>query len=327
MLYLRTFLPIYLALLLVACTGASQTASADLLVEPPVAVTATATAMPSPTSTPTNTPTATFTPSPTPLPERIIDEHGTEMVLVPAGEFIMGSDEGFSDELPIHTVYLDAFYIDLLEVTNRNYRACVDAGACEPPARFDCCNKQIAESIWPWYYGNPEYDDYPVIWLNWYHALDYCTWRGARLPTEAEWEKAARGTDGRRYPWGNEDPTPDLLNFLWPDGTFDARPRYTTAPVGSYPLGASPYGVLDMAGNVYEWVQDVYAPDYYTRSPYANPPGPEENEGRWRIARGGSFWNMAFRNRSANRNGDARLPADTAEFDAGARCAKDVPGQ
>lgn len=246
------------------------------------------------------------------------------MVLIPAGEFIMGSDKGFVDELPVHTVYLDAFYIDLLEVTNREYQDCVEDGACQPPQRTDCCAENPANSARPAYFGNPEYDEYPVIFISWYDAYDYCTWRGARLATEAEWEKAARGTDGRMFPWGDEEPTPALLNFYWSPGEFDVMPLNGTAPVGTYPKGASPYGVHDMAGNVYEWVYDIYSPDYYLISPYRNPTGPEE--GRWRVTRGGSFHNGWFRNRSSNRN-NAYIPGDSVHFDGGARCAMDVLGK
>lgn len=269
-----------------------------------------------PTSPPM--PTATLIPSPTALPERIVDAHGTTLLLVPAGEFIMGSEseQSFPDEVPIHKVYLDAFYIDLTEVTNKQWQACVDAGACKPPIRVDCCLEKSVGAR-PFYYGNPEFDDYPVVFISWYDALDYCTWRGARLLTEAEWEKASRGTDERTYPWGNQEPTPDLLNFRSND--FEAK---NTSPVGSYPLGASPYGVLDLAGNVYEWVYDVYTPDYYRYSPYRNPKGPEE--GAYRVTRGGSFHNTADRNRSSNRN-NAFIPASSVHFDGGARCGMDVP--
>jgi eukaryotic-like serine/threonine-protein kinase len=258
------------------------------------------------------------------LPARISDSHGTVMLLIPEGEFTMGSEAGFPDEVPVHKVWVDAFYLDLLEVTNKEYKACVDAGACQPPRRFDCCTEDPDGYVaWGEYYGNPEFDSYPVIFITWYDAQDYCTWRGARLATEAEWEKASRGTDARTYPWGNDDPNPDLLNFLWKDGEFtDRRPLYTTSPVGSYPLGASPYGILDMAGNVYEWLWDRYDPDYYANTPYENPKGPDDGE--YRLTRGGSFWNQAFRNRSANRN-NAFIPADSFHFDGGARCAIDPP--
>lgn len=270
----------------------------------------------SPTSSPT--PTATPIPSPTALPERIVDAHGTKLLLVPTGEFIMGSAQGFPDEVPVHKVYLDAFYIDLTEVTNKQWQKCVNAGACQLPRRTDCCLEKSVGAR-PFYYGNPEFDDYPVVFISWYDALAYCTWRGARLLTEAEWEKASRGTDGRTYPWGNQDPTPELISIIWGDKDFEVK---NSSPVGSFPLGASPYGVLDLAGNVYEWVYDVYAPDYYRNSPYRNPTGPEE--GAYRVTRGGSFANQAYRNRSSNRN-NAFIPARSAHFDGGTRCGMDVP--
>ncbi len=279
------------------------------------------TSMPAtPTVFPTSSPTLTATPvpSPTALPERIVDAHGVTLVLVPAGEFIMGSEQGFPDEVPVHKVYLDAFYIDLTEVTNKQWQECVDAGACKPPRRNDCClEKSVGARLS--YYDNPEFDDYPVVFISWYDALDYCTWRGARLLTEAEWEKASRGTDERTYPWGNQEPTPELINIIWGEKDFGVK---NTSPVGSFPLGASPYGVLDLAGNVYEWVYDVYAPDYYQNSPYRNPKGPEE--GAYRVTRGGSFANQAYRNRSSNRN-NAFIPASSVHFDGGARCGMDVP--
>lgn len=247
------------------------------------------------------------------------------MALIPEGEFTMGSEAGFPDEMPVHPVWVDAFYLDLLEVTNGQYLDCVEAGACDPPRREDCCTESPGTYVkWPEYFGNPEFDAHPVIFITWFDAYDFCTWRGARLATEAEWEKASRGTDARTYPWGNEEPTPDLLNFLWPEGDFESqRPRYSTAPVGSYPLGASPYGVLDLAGNVYEWLWDRYEARYYERTPYDNPTGPQH--GDYRLTRGGSFWNQAFRNRSANRN-NAYIPASSYHFDGGVRCALDVPG-
>ncbi len=259
------------------------------------------------------------------LPPRITSERGDEMLLVPAGAFTRGSAEGFPDEVPVHEVYVDAFYMDKLEVTNEDYQACVEDGACEPPRRMDCCTEQPGGYVaWPEYFGNPEFNDYPVIFISWFDARDYCEWRGDRLATEAEWEKASRGTDGRMYPWGNEAPTPDLLNYTWPwpGGEYEERPLYTTSPVGSYPDGASPYGILDLAGNVYEWTYDRYAADYYEVTPYENPTGP--TEGEFRVTRGGSFFNQAFRNRSANRN-NAFIPADSVHFDGGARCAADPP--
>jgi formylglycine-generating enzyme required for sulfatase activity len=195
------------------------------------------------------------------------------MVRVPAGEFIMGREGGDPDERPEHRVWLDEFYIDRMEVTNRQFKA-----FCDAAGRV--------------YHNNPFWDhDYflgqpesPVLGITWDQARDYCTWAGKRLPTEAEWEKAARGTDGRLYPWGPawQDSAANLAQMVGTD-------RYErSAPVGSFVRGASPYGALDMAGNVWEWCSDWYELDYYSKSPAKNPRGPA-NTPPWRVARGGSF--------------------------------------
>src|SRR5690606_19387879 len=143
----------------------------------------------------------------------------------------------------IHTVYLDAYWIDQTEVTNALFAKCVEDGDCTPPVQ------SVSSAGLP-YYGNPRYDNFPVMRVNWYQANAYCQWADRRLPTEAEWEKAARGTDGRTYPWGNETLNSNLLNHNYSVGD--------TTEVGSYPAGASVYGALDMAGNVGEWVNDWY---------------------------------------------------------------------
>lgn len=185
------------------------------------------------------------------------------MVFVAAGDFLMGSDlHPPGDESPEQRVFLNDFWIDRLEVTNAEYQECVAAGGCSEPEDLQAFN-------------NPAFASHPVVYVTWNQAQSFCVSRGKRLPTEAEWEKAARGTDGRTYPWG-EIPRPELLNAGSSTGG--------TRPVGSYPQGASPYGALDMAGNVWEWVEDWYAP--YPGSIY-----PSDLFGhKYKVVRGGS-WN------------------------------------
>ena len=279
----------------------------------------------SPTPEPTHTPMPV--PTDTPVPAQPIGGEtwtratdGMAMLFVPAGEFLMGSDEQdiddalqtcnetlgdcnrewFEGEYPQHRVTLDEFWIDRTEVANAQYRQCVDAGACDAPTSCDS--------------GEPTYDDagkgdHPVVCVSWHDAEAYCQWAGARLPTEAEWEKAARGTDALKYPWGNTFDG-SRLNFCERNCEFDDW-KYTdlddgyarTAPVGTYgPAGASPYGALNMAGNVYEWVADWHDRGYYSRSPDRNPPGPDSGE--YRVVRGGSWGGDPGWVRSAYRGGD-----------------------
>jgi formylglycine-generating enzyme required for sulfatase activity len=261
-----------------------------------------------------------FAPAPTVAP--------MEMVHVPAGEFTMGSTDAevdsalalcnevkdcerswFENEQPQHTVYLDAFYIDKTEVTNAQYRKCVEAGACDAPWNTI-------------YYDKADYAQHPVVFVGWNDADAYCQWEGKRLPTEAEWEKAARGTDGWTYPWGNTFDG-SRLNFCDRNCKLDQRDSDAddgyaqTAPVGSYPDGASPYGALDMAGNVWEWVADWYDNGYYASSPESNPGGP--GAGDVRMVRGGSWGADAAYVRAADRDS---APPDGMHQSVGFRCAR-----
>jgi formylglycine-generating enzyme required for sulfatase activity len=263
------------------------------------------------TSPPTNTKitTITRTPAPTAFPATITDAKGAQMVLVPAGDFLMGSNEKpwsvYDDDVsPVHTVELDAFYIDKYEVTNALYKACVDTGACTRPYNRSSNNR-------PQYYGNSEFDSYPVIYVDWYQAEAYCEWRGARLPTEAEWEKAAQGTDV--YTSNNTGTT-----------TYEGD----TTEVGSY-ASQSVYGAYDMAGNVWEWVNDWYQKDYYSTlgDNAANPQGP--SEGSSKVLRGGSWFPGGYAKGVLNES-DLRTFNRYRDFpsryylDTGFRCARDV---
>ncbi|MGH2524803.1 MAG: SUMF1/EgtB/PvdO family nonheme iron enzyme, partial [Anaerolineales bacterium] len=256
-----------------------------------------------PTTAPTLAPTATEPPAPTtePTATSILTPEG--MVLIPAGTFNMGSDRGRADERPVHAVTLPAFFMDQYEVTNARYEKCVAEQGCAPPANTGGFTRSF-------YFGNPEFANHPAIFVSWEQAEAFCQWEGKRLPTEAEWEYSASGGDGRRYPWG------DTFDFnLLPVNSRD------TVAVGSFPGGASPFGVYDMAGNVGEWVADRYSATYYRESPAENPPGPEE--GNARVYRGGSFGNA----NSANYTTTRRYNQGQRFFDSdiGFRCVMDLP--
>lgn len=271
------------------------------------------------TSTPQPTKISILMPTPGIGSTMISDKDNMTLLYVPAGKFTMGdiaedalaecqnyhSDcqlSWFKDEEPRHDVDLSAFWIDQTEVTNKQYATCVDAGMCEPPS-------DIRSYTRPKYYRNPDFDNYPVIFLDWHQAKAYCSWAGRELPSEAQWEKAARGTDAHIYPWGNDAPNKDLLNYNSNVGD--------TTSVGNYETGKSIYGAYDMAGNVLEWVNDWYGESYYQGSPSSNPLGPDS--GRYRVLRGGAWLDYNYFVRSPFRY---RLDPSLTHRFLGFRCAR-----
>jgi formylglycine-generating enzyme required for sulfatase activity len=250
------------------------------------------------------------------------------MVLIPAGDFIQGSSgdeinaaiqmcdtafggsgwcphpaEWFTDETPRRIVYLDAFYMDKWEVTNEQFAHFAAAAGYMTDAE-----KRGEAQTWRTL-NTPGRENLPVVWMSWNDANAYCQWAGKRLPTEAEWEKAARGTDGRIWPWGSD----------WEAGRSNTSDGGAgdVVVVGSYPTGASPYGIMDMTGNVWEWVADWYDANWYSHSPTNNPAGP--NQGVSRVLRGGGFRNPPWEVRAVHRHSGG---ADGYAPDHGFRCAK-----
>lgn len=221
---------------------------------------------------------------------------GMRLLYVPAGPFAMGTDSGWDSAKPAHEVNLDPFWIDETEVTNRMYSLCVEEAACAPPAELSSYTRDH-------YFSDPSTADFPVLHVAWEDAQKYCLWAERSLPTEAQWEKAARGADGRLYPWGNNAPSADLLN------SFAVTFLEDTVQVGSYPRGASPYGALDMAGNVWEWTADYISP-----YPGGDPSALDYDQG-YRVLRGGSFVDPAD---ATTRYGNS---AELRMHDIGFRCA------
>lgn len=265
-------------------------------------------------------PTFTFTSEPNSQNSNI---DGMMQIRVPAGEFIMGASPSDSmagkDERPQHTVYLDEYFIDRTEVTNEMFAFFVEKTGYVTTAEMDGWSWDYDGTNWQkirgadWRHPKGTDSDFrerlklPVVRVSWDDALEYCKWVGRRLPTEAEWEKAARGTNGNLYPWGNDTPTSRLLNFNLNIG--DA------VPVGLYPDGASPYGALDMAGNVWEWVADWYSENYYSQSDVNNPIGPSTGLGH--SMRGGSWIGDARQSRASWREWGYQ---DNSYWSTGFRC-------
>lgn len=225
------------------------------------------------------------------------------MVLIPGGTFRRGADDGLPDTRPMRSLHVSSFWIDQYEVTNKHYHQCVQAGVCSPPKDREA-------------FDNLERARHPVMNITWLQARTYCHWTGQRLPTEAEWEKAARGTDGRRYTWGNQEgPLRDWLNPHEKEISGNG-----TLPVGSLSENSSPYGVLDLAGNVWEWVYDWYAKDYYDFAPSRNPQGPIQ--GSFRVVRGGDWSQSPLELQTSYRGWDEMTYWGPR---LGFRCAAEIP--
>jgi sulfatase modifying factor 1 len=308
---------------------------------------------------PPQTPVTPLTGGPAPVKMRIRSADGMVMVYVPASDFQMGYDavwrwsgslqdgtlglQALTDQRPQHTVCLDAFWIDQTEVTVGMFRTFVKATGYVTAAEQEGHGHpykagpkeegfpEVSGANWqhPGGPGSGAHDDHPVVQVSWDDAAAYCAWVGGGLPTEAQWEKACRGTDGRMYPWGDEF-DPRRMNYCdaqcpvtrWnQDPTFDDGYPYS-APVGSYPEGASPYGALDMAGNVWEWTADRYDRRYYASSPYENPQGPET--GGERVQHGGAWYDAGPAGWLTCTIRHATSPQNRAD-DLGFRCA--VPAQ
>jgi formylglycine-generating enzyme required for sulfatase activity len=259
------------------------------------------------TNTATFTPLPTFTPTETPLPAQMLDPFGVTMVLVPQGPFIMGTNERNLWDLvarPAHTVSLGMFYIDKYEVSNAQYATCVLEGGCQAP-------NLIGSKTRGAYYGNPQYADYPVVYVSWHDAQAYCAWRGGRLPGEDEWEKAARGDDQRVYPWGTTQTDCQHANF-WPTGACEGD----TTAINQQLAGASPYGAINMSGNVAEWVNDWFQP-----YPGGDPNATKEFGITNRVIRGGAYFDGPNNIRATARKG---LGPDAAHSYVGFRCVIEI---
>lgn len=229
---------------------------------------------------------ATALPSPDETEDEMINPaDGMRLIYIPAGEFLMGSSKYDRDletnEVPQHEVTLDAYWISQTQVTNAMYNQCVAEDACKYSAGHEINPR----------YLDPAFSDHPVVYVTWQAAMNYCAWSGGRLPTEAEWEKAARGIDGRKFAWGNNSAAPELVNANNTSGD--------TTPAGQFTQGASPYGVLDMGGNVREWVWDWYDSYYYQYTSEDNPAGPVQGEKK--VLKGASFSDIYRFTRPANR--------------------------
>jgi formylglycine-generating enzyme required for sulfatase activity len=244
-----------------------------------------------------------------------VETPDSEMVLIPGGVFDMGCNPNKDDlcefvpEENLHTVEVGPFYMDVYEVTTRRYRVCVEQGTCPVPTMGGLMH-----------FDDPEADRFPINGVSWHNAVAFCTFEGKRLPTSAEWEFAARGTDGRIFPWGDEAPSCERNVMDRANAGYLGCGTGNSLNVGSIPAGASPFGVMEMAGNGWEWVSDWYDETYYFESPVSNPQGPES--GVLKITRGGDFLSrQGYEVRSSGRF--PYYPGNTSPA-IGFRCVKDV---
>ncbi len=243
-----------------------------------------------------------------------VGKDGAPTVIVPAGKFLMGGEDGLPNERPEHEVELDAFAIDVFEITISRYAKFIQEAKHNYPPMWDDEALQTA-------------GDRPVVDVTWQDAAAYCAWASKRLPTEAEWEKAARGTDGRRWPWGNMQPFVDIANYnrgVWVSYAITLNPVKSgiagmSIRHGLKTGGRSPYGLYHMAGNAAEWVADWYDREYYQQSPPKNPPGPKAGDKR--VVRGGSWQDQPMGVRSSIR---ISAEPDFHDLTIGFRCAMDV---
>ena len=241
-----------------------------------------------------------------PLASKIVDNYNEPMNLIPIGYFIMGQESHYANEQPMHTVYLNSYYMDVYEVTNSEYKTCVDDGVCVPPLSLRSYTHLS-------YYNDSKFAKYPVIYVTWQQAENFCQWRGERLPTEAEWEKAARGgSDVRQFPWGE--------GLDCTKANYDQCGIGDVVEVGSYPSGVSPYGIYDMMGNVWEWVADWYSDTYYQIASDVNPLGPKT--GIFKVLRGGSFDQYTNEINVSYRGNDNPIDATN---EIGFRCVRSAP--
>ena len=289
-----------------SCGGQTQSPVVEATLSPTDAPTIEPTVIPTQVPTQTEFVVPTNVPTEEPSNIRTSPIDGMPQVYIPAGTLHMGGYDvrAAPDEFPAHDVTLDAFWMDQLEVTNAMYQLCVTKGTCTPPQNIGSQRRKE-------YYNVPEFKDYPVIYVTWVQALTYCEWTGRRLPTEAEWERAGRGNDLRTFPWGEDKPDDRFANF-----NFIVK---DTTRVGTYPLGASPFGVLDMAGNVAEWTNDFFSSSFYASELGAlNPTGPTSNSNWMRVVRGGSLGdaeiNIRVSKRSSVLGSDLRALKDTKEY-------------